>query len=98
MIVTIPSGAIRINEFGTGTTARCCPCPKTGDLKYRPISTLPPPTAVTWRKVLLLIDCVVMQTSLFLPRLYGSLRECAGKFRSDIDSLPSPHQSAHPSD
>src|SRR6476659_9247390 len=97
MIVTMLSGAIRINEFGTGITA-CCPCPKSGDLKYRPMSMLPPATALTWRKDLLLIDCAVMQTFLSQRPLYEWLHECAGMFRSGRYCRPSPRRSVHPLD
>src|SRR5260370_32047569 len=56
MIVTIPSGAIRMKELGTGITGAGWFCAKRDGLKYKPSSIPPPPTAVTCKNARRLID------------------------------------------
>src|SRR5260370_6242167 len=56
MIVTVPSGAIRMKELGSGITGAGWFCAKRDGLKYKPSSIPPPPTAVTCKNARRLID------------------------------------------
>src|SRR5450755_2577935 len=77
MIVTIPSGVMRMKLLGTGITGGACwPC-ATADkgLRYKPSSMPPPPIAVTCRNDLRLIDVVFKRGLLTSLRNYGLVLE-----------------------